>query len=81
MEISYQMTNHEIGATEYRVSYCPECGEDYSVAVSEDDEVRIICRCTSHEPKDFVEGLEEQLPLPTTEIEKINKKPDDRGFQ
>lgn len=79
------MTNGELGGESYRPAYCPECGQDYQVAVGDGDDIYIICECTKHSPLEFIEELAEQLPLPSTDppIEKVNKRDSDesRGFQ
>lgn len=75
------MTNHELGNEEWRPAYCPECGSDFQVAAGEEDEIKIICSCSSHDPEEFVEDLASQLPLPSSDPDKINKKNSDRDDQ
>lgn len=81
------MTNGEIGVEDIRTAYCDSCGYDYGIGVDEDDNVIIFCECEIHGPVAFVEGLESQLPLPSSDPEKVNKKSfdrddqDGRGFQ
>lgn len=57
------MTNHDLTTDEVRPSFCPQCGEDFGVAVNEDDEAIIFCKCSWHFPEEFVEELEEELPM------------------
>lgn len=64
-----------------QVAYCPSCGSDYQVVVSDGDSVKISCDCGPENPEKFIEELESQLPMDSDEFEKINKRDPSRGFQ
>lgn len=79
------MTNNDLGVGDIRPAYCDSCGYDFGIGVDEDDSIIIFCECEWHNPEEFIDDLEEELPLPSSEPKKINKSDSDdtssKGFQ
>lgn len=63
--------------TEYSSAFCPTCDRNFGIVVSDDNEVFVACDCEIMPIAEFIEDLQDQLPLPY--IEEDSDEP--RGFQ